>query len=337
MGPLVPLVFARSGKTHSHFALVPLIWHFADRAADQDDHGRRAVLAPPLGQRDHRRPVPAALLPAGRAPGRQRRDQLHALPAGALPARCAHARVRHAAGRVGARARAQRRLPRPLLLVRRQGAVAALHPVPAHRRDRSRDGGADPAIRAVVPGRRAQEQRARADPAVRALHGRARDRHLGGAHLLPHAPEQRRSRRRAAAALLAIGVRRSADDGDRPLLRPHRAGGAQLRLRAAVLPRAQSGAQHHGHPAAADGPPRRGQRRAGLAVDLALRPQARPRHQPRPRCFRCSGRTSAAAARPRSGSRSTGTSPTRTRIVPGPTSRRWPSGHGRGRGARAGS
>ena len=53
----------------------------------QDDDGRRPVLAPPLGQRDHRRPVPAALLPARRAPGRQRRDQLHALPAGPLPAR----------------------------------------------------------------------------------------------------------------------------------------------------------------------------------------------------------------------------------------------------------
>jgi len=32
IGPLIPLVFARSGKTKSHFALVPLIWHFADRS-----------------------------------------------------------------------------------------------------------------------------------------------------------------------------------------------------------------------------------------------------------------------------------------------------------------
>ena len=31
VGPLVPLLFVRSGKTASHFALVPLIWHFADR------------------------------------------------------------------------------------------------------------------------------------------------------------------------------------------------------------------------------------------------------------------------------------------------------------------
>ncbi len=35
VGPLVPLLFARSGKTRSHFALVPLIWHFADRTADR--------------------------------------------------------------------------------------------------------------------------------------------------------------------------------------------------------------------------------------------------------------------------------------------------------------
>jgi hypothetical protein len=34
-GPLIPLVFARSGKTRSHFALLPLIWHFADRSADK--------------------------------------------------------------------------------------------------------------------------------------------------------------------------------------------------------------------------------------------------------------------------------------------------------------
>ena len=31
-GPLIPLVFARSGKTKSHFALVPLVWHFVDRS-----------------------------------------------------------------------------------------------------------------------------------------------------------------------------------------------------------------------------------------------------------------------------------------------------------------
>jgi hypothetical protein len=34
-GPLIPLIFARSGQTRSHFALVPLIWHFSDRAADR--------------------------------------------------------------------------------------------------------------------------------------------------------------------------------------------------------------------------------------------------------------------------------------------------------------
>jgi hypothetical protein len=35
IGPIVPLLFARSGKTKSHFALVPLFWHFADRSEDK--------------------------------------------------------------------------------------------------------------------------------------------------------------------------------------------------------------------------------------------------------------------------------------------------------------
>ena len=35
VGPLVPLLFVRSGKIKSHFALVPLIWHFADRSEDK--------------------------------------------------------------------------------------------------------------------------------------------------------------------------------------------------------------------------------------------------------------------------------------------------------------
>jgi hypothetical protein len=35
VGPLVPLLWARSGKTRSHFALVPLVWHFADKTADR--------------------------------------------------------------------------------------------------------------------------------------------------------------------------------------------------------------------------------------------------------------------------------------------------------------
>ena len=34
-GPLIPLFFARSGEKRSHFALIPLIWHFRDRDADR--------------------------------------------------------------------------------------------------------------------------------------------------------------------------------------------------------------------------------------------------------------------------------------------------------------
>ena len=35
IGPLLPFIYARSGRDRSHFALVPLIWHFADRTADK--------------------------------------------------------------------------------------------------------------------------------------------------------------------------------------------------------------------------------------------------------------------------------------------------------------
>ncbi len=35
VGPIVPLLFARSGHNLSHFALLPFIWHFEDRAADR--------------------------------------------------------------------------------------------------------------------------------------------------------------------------------------------------------------------------------------------------------------------------------------------------------------
>jgi hypothetical protein len=35
IGPGLPLLYVRSGKERSHFALVPLFWHFADRAADR--------------------------------------------------------------------------------------------------------------------------------------------------------------------------------------------------------------------------------------------------------------------------------------------------------------
>ncbi len=35
IGPIVPLLYWRSGQNRSHFALVPLIWHFSDRQADK--------------------------------------------------------------------------------------------------------------------------------------------------------------------------------------------------------------------------------------------------------------------------------------------------------------
>ena len=35
VGPVVPLLFVRSGTTRSHFALVPFVWHFKDRTADK--------------------------------------------------------------------------------------------------------------------------------------------------------------------------------------------------------------------------------------------------------------------------------------------------------------
>jgi hypothetical protein len=35
VGPILPIVYARSGEQRSHFVLFPLFWHFADRAADK--------------------------------------------------------------------------------------------------------------------------------------------------------------------------------------------------------------------------------------------------------------------------------------------------------------
>ncbi len=35
VGPIVPLLYARSGRNQSHFALLPFIWHFEDRTADR--------------------------------------------------------------------------------------------------------------------------------------------------------------------------------------------------------------------------------------------------------------------------------------------------------------
>jgi len=35
IGPIVPIVYARSGQRRSHFALFPILWHFADRDADR--------------------------------------------------------------------------------------------------------------------------------------------------------------------------------------------------------------------------------------------------------------------------------------------------------------
>ena len=35
VGPIIPLVYWRSGHDRSHFAVLPLFWYFADRAADR--------------------------------------------------------------------------------------------------------------------------------------------------------------------------------------------------------------------------------------------------------------------------------------------------------------
>ena len=71
------------------------------------------------------------------------------------------------------------------------------------------------------------------------------------------------------------------DDRDRPLLRPHRAGRAQLRRRAAVLLRAQSGAEpsRSSRRCCRSGATSTTARTSG-SWTLALLPQARPRHQP---------------------------------------------------------
>ena len=245
VGPLVPLLFARSGKTRSHFALVPLIWHFADRAAD-----RTTTVVGPYWHRRWGDETTDGLFPLlyyrrGARPGGSDETSFTLFPL-VHYRRDAHTRVlRHAAGRVGARARAQRRLRRPLLLVRRQGAVAALHPVPAHRRDQSRDGRADPAVRAVVPDRRARTHRARAlFPLFGIYTDEDETRHLGGAR--PTSACAGTTAIASTRCCRSTGGRRSAI-GRRPSIGLYydrtRAGRAQLRRRPAVLPRAQPGAR----------------------------------------------------------------------------------------------
>ena len=123
-----------------------------------------------------------------------------------------HARAGDAALRVGARARSAAAASLgPYFWYDDKELSLPLHPVPAHRRDRTRDTGERTRqFGPLVPGRRARAH-------ARACCSRCSARYTDEQEtdtwvvpdLLPHAPQQRRSRRRAAAALLAVGVRRS--------------------------------------------------------------------------------------------------------------------------------
>ena len=110
-GRSCPCCSRARARQRSHFALVPLFWHFA---RPRPPTSSTTVVGPYCtGAGAARPPTPSSrcLLPARRAAGRQRRDQLHALPAGPLPARREHAACSSTPlGGVGARAEPQRRL-----------------------------------------------------------------------------------------------------------------------------------------------------------------------------------------------------------------------------------
>ena len=312
VGPLVPLLFARSGKTRSHFALVPLIWHFADRTAD-----RTTTVVGPYWHRRWGNETTDGLFPLlyyrrGARPGGSDETSFTLFP---LVHYRRDAQTSVFVTPLGASARGPERsggFLGPYFWYddkeRSLRFIPFLHiDVTDHATgERTRQYGLwfqvdapRNSARALIP-----------------LFARYTNEQETGTWVLPTFFRMRRNNGDRVDALLplywrsAFGDRRTTQVG--PYLRPDSAGRAQLRLRAAVLLRAQSGAHHHGHPTAADGPARRKQRRESLAVELPLRPQARPRQQPDHGVSAVLVVQERRPAPPRSGSRCTGTSPTRT-------------------------
>ena len=151
-GPIVPLLFARSGKERSHFALFPLFWHFSDRAAD-----KQTTVAALYWHRRWGGETTDALFPLfhyrrGARPGGSDETSFTLFPL-VHYRRDANSKVLVTPLYTSARGPERSAgLRRTVHLVRRQGAVSSLRPVPAHRRDEPRDARAD--ARSSAPGSR---------------------------------------------------------------------------------------------------------------------------------------------------------------------------------------
>ena len=235
VGPLVPAAVRALGQDALALraGAAVLALHRSHRRSDDD--GRRPLLAPALGRRDHRRRCSrcsttgaararaAATRPASRCSrwsttGATRRRASSSTPLGGVGARARTAAAASSAPTSGTTTRNCR-----------CASSRSCTPTSPVARPASGPGSTGPWFQIDAPGHTS----ARAVPALRASTATSSETDTWVLpHLLPHAAQQRRSRRRAAAALLAVVVRRSTDDDSRrPLLRPHRAGRTQLRLR----------------------------------------------------------------------------------------------------------
>ena len=314
VGPLFPLLFAgSSGETRSHFVLFPLFWHFRD--------ARPIATTTVVGTYMHRRTggeTTDALFPLlyyrrGARPGGQRRDQLHAVPAGPLPPHAQRGVLVTPLGGCGPRPEPQGGLHRPLLLVREPRRSSASG-VPLLYVDITRldTGERTRHVRPLVPDRRARATAPRPVPAVRPLPGRAATRRPGSSHLLPPAHAPTATARHAVPAVLASrwpGNSTTTVVG--PWYTAARARRTQHGPRPALLLRPQPRAQPDRHPAAAVLPARPGRRHPRLdLVPLYYRTPRRRQadHHAVPRLLVFGHQAERAT---RSSSRSTGTSPTK--------------------------
>ena len=283
----------------------------------QGDHRRRRTTAPARGGETTDAPVPAALLPPRREAGRQRRDQLHAVPAGPLPARREHARCwsrrcpRRRADRTAAAASPDRTSGTTTRTCRSASSRSCTRTSPAATPASGRASSAC-GSRSTRPGAR------------RACCSRSSARTATSTRPTPGwSPATSACAGTTATASMrwcrSTGGRHSAsdDDGHRAVLQSHRARRAQL----GVVPlffRARN-------------PERSITVIPPLLTTAATSTTARAsgrwtllyfhkhdKESSLTRCSRCTGRTSAATKRDgASASRSTGTSPTRRRTVRG--------------------
>ena len=236
---MLPLLFVRSGKTRSHFALLPLFWHFTDCTADKS-----TTVVFPYWHRRWGGETTDGLFPLlyyrrGARPGGNDETSFTLFP---LVYYRRDAAVRIWATPLAASARGPNRSAGFIgPYVWYDDKELAFRFIPLLHADVTRHATGErtrqfgPYFQIDGPGRTTR--------VLFPLYGRhqrpARDRHLGVPQLLPHAAHERRFGRRAAAVLLAVVVRRQDDDGRDAVLRSHRARRAQLGAGAVHLPRQQ--------------------------------------------------------------------------------------------------